>query len=119
MQGIWSILLSKYTRQDDIVFGVTVSGRNIDLFGVEDMVGIFINTLPIRIQFKPDETIKELLKRLQIQMSEAQEYGYIPLSTIQSLQKERNLFDNIYVFENYPIPKETISDKDMITIDYQ
>ncbi|MCK9371531.1 condensation domain-containing protein, partial [Candidatus Dojkabacteria bacterium] len=111
IQGMWSILLSKYTRQEDIVFGVTVSGRSIDLPGVEDMVGIFINTLPIRVQFKSGESIKDLLERLQIQMSEAQMYGYIPLSTIQSLQKERDLFDSIYVFENYPMPKETVSEK--------
>ena len=103
LQGIWGVLLSKYTRQDDVVFGVTVSGRNIDLPGVEDMVGIFINTLPMRIKFRPSETLKELLKRLQIQMSEAQSYGYIPLSTIQSLQSERNLFDNIFIYENYPL----------------
>jgi amino acid adenylation domain-containing protein/non-ribosomal peptide synthase protein (TIGR01720 family) len=106
LQGIWSIFLSKYTRQEDIVFGVTVSGRNIDLLDVEDMVGIFINTLPIKIQFKPDETIKEFLKRLQTQMSEVQKYGYIPLATIQTLQKERNLFDSIYGFENYSLPEE-------------
>ena len=68
LQGIWGILLSKYTRQEDIVFGTTVSGRNIDLPGVEDMVGIFINTLPIRIQFRPDESIEGLFKRLQIQI---------------------------------------------------
>jgi amino acid adenylation domain-containing protein/thioester reductase-like protein/non-ribosomal peptide synthase protein (TIGR01720 family) len=103
LQGIWCLLLSKYKNQEDLLLGVTVSGRNIELSGVEDMVGLFINTLPIRIQLKPAETIKYLLKRLQTQMIEAQHYGFVPLSTIQAVIKERNLFDCIYVYENYPI----------------
>ncbi len=108
LQSLWAIVLSKYKKQEDLVFGVTVSGRNIDLHDVASMVGLFINTLPIRIQIKPAETIRDFLKRVQAQMMEAQCYGYLPLSTIQSLSGERTLFDCIYVFENYPTNTEIV-----------
>lgn len=109
IQGLWSILLSKYLKQEDLIFGVTVSGRNIDLDNVDKMIGILINTLPVRIQINPYESINAFFKRLQVEMIEMQNYGYLSLSTVQALSKERVLFDSIYVFENYPFSEDLLN----------
>jgi amino acid adenylation domain-containing protein/non-ribosomal peptide synthase protein (TIGR01720 family) len=103
LQAIWSLILSQQTRQREVVFGVTVSGRNIPLSGIEDMVGIFINTLPLKVEIYPNEDIKTFLQKIQRSMSLNQDNLYIPLSTIQATQKERELFDSIFVFANYPL----------------
>ncbi len=80
-----------------------VSGRNIDLEGVEDMVGIFINTIPLRISINPREALQDFLRRIQNKMSSHQERVYISLAEIQATQRERQLFDTLFVFENYPM----------------
>ncbi|MBN9344563.1 MAG: AMP-binding protein, partial [Holosporales bacterium] len=108
LQTLWGIMLSAYTGQSDVVFGVTVSGRQIDLSGVESMVGIFINTLPLRVQLKGFESLEDLIKNIQDQMVGMQEHAYIPLWKIQAQQKEggTGLFDTAYVYQNYPIQND-------------
>ena len=83
VQGVWGLLLSRYSGQQDIVFGATTAGRPVDLPGVEAMVGLFINTLPVRLQLGAGDTVLECLQRLQSQQSEARRYEYTPLSHIQ------------------------------------
>ncbi len=105
MQLAWAILLSRYTRNIDIAFGVAVSGRSIPVPGVENIVGLFINTLPMRIKLADGSSIKEQLCDLQQKMSEMQTYGYLSLATIQTLLTENhheNIFDSILVYENIP-----------------
>jgi amino acid adenylation domain-containing protein len=105
-QSAWALLLSRYSGEQDIVFGVTVSGRNINLPEVENMVGLLINTLPLRLQVLPSEKIISWLERTQQSMLELQQYAYIPLVEIQSksdLPAGISLFESIVVFENYPI----------------
>lgn len=105
-QAVWALMLSQQTGQREVVFGVTVSGRNINLEGIEDMVGIFINTIPLRISINPRESLQDFLRRIQNKMSFNQERVYISLSEIQATQREHQLFDTLFVFENYPGAKK-------------
>ncbi len=100
-QAVWSLMLSQHTRQENVTFGVTVSGRNISLSGIEDMVGIFINTVPFKIEINPYESFVSFLHRIQKVTSAHQENSYLPLSEIQATT--RDLFDTVFVFENYPL----------------
>lgn len=108
LQGAWSVLLSRYSGKEDILFGATVSGRPADLPGVESVVGLFINTLPVRVQIQPDQPVISWLQKLQKQQTEIRQYEYTPLVDIQSwseVKKGMPLFESILVFENYPIPR--------------
>ncbi|MEA2693841.1 MAG: hypothetical protein QOJ16_3228, partial [Acidobacteriota bacterium] len=105
VQGAWALLLSRYSGEDDVVFGATVSGRPPDLDGVEDMIGLFINTLPVRVKLPPDRAVDSWLKELQAQQAEQRQYEYSPLVEIQKWSEVapgRPLFESILVFENYP-----------------
>lgn len=68
-QGVWSLLLSRYSGQRDVVFGVTVAGRPADLTGVAEMIGLFINTLPLRVSVDPNAALGSWLGDLQSSMS--------------------------------------------------
>ena len=83
MQGAWALLLSRYSGEEDVAFGATVSGRPPDLAGVESMVGLFINTLLVRVQVATDDSLLPWLKRLQSQMVELRQYEYSPLVEVQ------------------------------------
>lgn len=103
-QAAWGTLISIQSRQREVIFGVTISGRQIDLTGVEDIIGIFINTIPLRINVDPYLSFETLCNQVQKQMSQSQEEGFLPLGTIQAKQNlgHEGLFDNIFVYENYP-----------------
>ena len=104
-QGAWGLLLARYSGEDDVVFGATVSGRPPALPGVESMVGLFINTLPVRVRIEPAETVLPWLKRLQQEQAEQRQYEWSPLVDIQRWSEVgpgRPLFETILVFENYP-----------------
>ncbi|HEY9803800.1 MAG TPA: amino acid adenylation domain-containing protein [Leptolyngbyaceae cyanobacterium] len=106
VQGAWAMLLSRYSGEDDIVFGGVVSGRPATLAGVESMVGVFINTLPVRVKINPQEFIIPWLKELQIQQNEVRKYEYTPLIEIQKwseIKAGQALFETIFNFQNYPI----------------
>ncbi|MEO1376872.1 MAG: condensation domain-containing protein [Cyanobacteria bacterium J06635_10] len=106
IQGAFAILLSRYCNQDDIVFGATSSGRPATLTGSESMVGLFINTLPVRVQVDPQASLINWLQQLQTQQVEALQYEYSPLLEIQSwseIPRGSTLFEHILVFENYPV----------------
>jgi amino acid adenylation domain-containing protein/non-ribosomal peptide synthase protein (TIGR01720 family) len=105
IQGAWAILLSRYSGDMNVVFGATVSGRSADLAGVEEMIGLFINTLPVRLTVSPGQELLPWLRDIQQQSLAMQQYEYTPLAKIQSwseLPRGRSLFDSIVVFENYP-----------------
>jgi amino acid adenylation domain-containing protein/non-ribosomal peptide synthase protein (TIGR01720 family) len=103
MQGAWGALLARLTGRQDVVFGITVSGRPPELAGVESMVGLFINTLPLRLQFQPDEPVAQVLARLQDEQSSLIAHQHLGLSDIQRLSGFASLFDTLFVFENYPV----------------
>jgi Non-ribosomal peptide synthetase modules and related proteins len=83
VQGAWALLLSRYSGEEDVLFGVTVSGRPAGLVGVEAMVGLFINTLPVRVQLPPQASLLPWLEQLQGQQVEREQYAYSPLAEIQ------------------------------------
>jgi amino acid adenylation domain-containing protein/non-ribosomal peptide synthase protein (TIGR01720 family) len=106
VQGVWALLLSRYSGQQDVVFGATVSGRPADLVGVESMVGLFINTLPVRVLVSPEADLVDWLKQLQAQQVELRHYEYSPLVQVQGwseVPRGLPLFESIVVFENYPV----------------
>ncbi len=106
LQGVWAILLSRYSGEEDVVFGATSAGRPPALTGSESMVGLFINTLPMRVKVSGNELLIPWLQKLQAQQIEAQQYEYSPLVQVQGWSEvPRNLplFESILVFENYPI----------------
>jgi len=112
IQAIWGILLGKYNKSDDVLFGSVVSGRPQEVIGIDQMVGLFINTVPVRIQMTPDQTIDELLQGIQTNALQSTSYHYYPLADIQALSLHKHsLFDHIMEFNNYPLDeglKETV-----------
>jgi len=109
VQGAWALLLSRYSGEDDVVFGVTVSGRPPEIVGVESMIGLFINTLPVRVKVTPETPLAHWLKTLHAQQTELLEYQHSPLMQVQrwsEVAPPQPLFESILVFENYA-PKET------------
>jgi amino acid adenylation domain-containing protein/non-ribosomal peptide synthase protein (TIGR01720 family) len=105
IQGAWAQLLRRHSGQAAVCFGVTVSGRPAELPGSEEMVGLFINTLPIVDAPSPQAGVGEWLRQLQEQNLALREHGWTPLYEIQRLAGHagQTLFDSILVFENYPI----------------
>ncbi|MCP4152804.1 MAG: AMP-binding protein, partial [bacterium] len=106
---IWGVLLSKYNYSDDVVFGSVVSGRPPEVTGIEKMVGLFINTVPVRIRekLKGDGSLAGMLERTQEEALKNRDYEYYPLVEIQALTSfKQELFDHIVVFENYPVKDE-------------
>ncbi|MEL6468394.1 MAG: amino acid adenylation domain-containing protein [Cyanobacteria bacterium J06623_4] len=109
MQGAWAILLSRYSGLDDLLFGVTVSGRPPTLTGVESMVGLFINTVPLRSQLPHDAPLLPWLQELQQSQRERETYSYSLLTDIQTWSEVPGgspLFESLLVFENYPVSIE-------------
>jgi len=106
MQGAWSLLLSRYSGSTDIVFGKTVAGRPPSLTGIEDIVGMCINTLPIRVVMKANDRLVTWLQSLQDQQVKLQKFEALSLLEIQKWRDgegNQELFDTVVVFENYPI----------------
>ena len=109
IQGAWALLLSHYSGQDDVVFGNVVSGRVPTLKGIEAMVGLFINTLPVRVRVSKELYLIPWLREIYTQQLEAREYEYSPLVQVQGwseVPRGTPLFDSLVVFENLPGAKE-------------
>ncbi|MGH3777952.1 MAG: amino acid adenylation domain-containing protein [Pseudonocardiaceae bacterium] len=109
VQGAWALLLSRYSGERDVCFGVTVSDRPANLPGAQDIPGIFLNTLPVRADVNDDAGVVEWLQDLQAAQAESRRFGFVPLTQLQSwsdLPGGEHLFDSIVVFENYPINDE-------------
>ncbi|MCW4351913.1 non-ribosomal peptide synthase/polyketide synthase [Hoyosella sp. YIM 151337] len=105
IQAAWGIVLATETARDDIVFGATVSGRPPELDGVEDMIGLFINTLPVRVRLEPTETFADLLIRVQHEQAGLLEHHYVQLADIQRTAGQGAIFDTLTVFESYPVDR--------------
>ncbi|MFJ6730599.1 condensation domain-containing protein, partial [Streptomyces sp. NPDC091281] len=110
VQGAWALLLSRYAGERDVVFGATVSGRLADLPGADSMVGMLINTLPVRVSVDGDAPVAEWLARVQEAQVEARQYEYVPLPRIQGwspVERGTNLFESLVAFENFPVDGDT------------
>ncbi len=102
----WGLLLHRYGNSRDVLFGTTVAGRSARIKGIEDIVGLFINTLPLRIQCHGHEKTIDLLCRVDQELQVRQEYEYTPLPDIKGygeMGSQQELFDAIVVIENYPL----------------
>ncbi|MFE3554062.1 amino acid adenylation domain-containing protein [Streptomyces sp. NPDC059193] len=110
VQGAWGLLLSRYTGRGDVLFGATVSGRPADLPGVDSIVGMTLNTLPVRVEIDGAVPVAEWLGRIQRAQVEAAQYEYVPLSRVQNLSPlagATQLFESLVNFENYPMTDTT------------
>ena len=105
MHGAWALLLSRYSGEDDVVFGSTVSCRPPELSGIDSAVGLFINTLVIRANVSPQESVLTWLKKLQSQLVGLQEYAYTPLVDVKGWSEVRGrpLFNSLVDVTNYPV----------------
>lgn len=102
MEAAWGILLQRYNRTNDVVFGKVVSGRNADLDGIENVVGLFVNTIPVRVTTEENQTVQQLIQALQKQAVDGNVHDYVGLSEIQertTLGSE--LIKTIFAFENF------------------
>jgi hypothetical protein len=118
IQGAWALLLSRYSGEDEVVFGATVSGRPAALAGVESMVGLFINTLPVRVSIALEQLLLPWLSELHAKQVERELYSYTPLVSIQGWSEVPcgvPLFESLLVFENYPVDK-SLSDIGSLSI---
>ena len=105
IQGAWALLLSRYSGRSDVLFGVTVSGRPPELAGVESMVGMFINSLPLRVAVIEEAPLVPWLRELQATMVELRRFEAIPLSRIQAWSEVpagMPLFESIVIVQNLP-----------------
>lgn len=107
VQSAWLLLLQHHTGQSTVAFGATVAGRPAQLRGIEQQVGLFINTLPVVATPDAQMTVSQWLQQIQAQNVRLREQEHTPLFEIQrwaGLGGEA-LFDSILVFENYPVSK--------------
>jgi len=106
VRAAWALLLHRYSGEADVVFGATVSGRPAALAGVEAMVGLFINTLPVRARIHEHQDLAALLAKMGEQQVAAEEFAFAPLASIQKWSETpagAPLFESLLVFENYPL----------------
>ncbi|TCL57597.1 iturin family lipopeptide synthetase A [Kineothrix alysoides] len=117
-QALWGIILGKYSGKEEVVYGVVVSGRSPEIMNVESVVGLFINTLPLRIRLPYEASLVEIAKTIQDDMEKHNQYSYLSLAQIQSLcMIKGELFDNMFSFENYANYnnyRNRLSDKDKL-----
>uniref|UniRef100_UPI003564551B non-ribosomal peptide synthetase n=1 Tax=Amycolatopsis kentuckyensis TaxID=218823 RepID=UPI003564551B len=104
VQGAWAALLSRYSGEPEVCFGATVSGRPAELPGADDIPGLFINTLPVRVRLDRDHGVAAWLRELQAAQAESRRFGHVGLPRLQTWSGSGgSLFDSIVVFENYPV----------------
>ncbi|WP_277244272.1 condensation domain-containing protein, partial [Mycolicibacterium obuense] len=103
LQAAWAQVLTWLTGHHDVVFGTAVSGRPSDLAGAESMVGLFINTVPVRATIAPTSTVADLLEQLQVAHVNTLEHQHLALSEIHRATGHDQLFDTLFVCENYPM----------------
>ncbi|MFD5163204.1 amino acid adenylation domain-containing protein [Streptomyces hawaiiensis] len=108
LQGVWAVVLGALTGRDDVVFGTTTSGRPPELPGVESMVGLFINTLPVRLRTGASRTLAEVVESARDQHSALLPHQHLGLSRIQRDAGHGELFDTVLIFENYPLDPDAL-----------
>ncbi|MFJ9938094.1 amino acid adenylation domain-containing protein [Streptomyces virginiae] len=103
VQAAWGLLLGSLTGRDDVVFGLTVSGRPEEIAGVESMVGLFITTVPVRLAARPWDTVGALVRRFRDEQNGLLAHHHLGLRLIQKQAGGGELFDTLVVVENYPV----------------
>jgi amino acid adenylation domain-containing protein len=119
LQGAWSVALARSTGSHDVIVGTVTSGRPEELPGVEDMVGMFVNTLPLRVRLDDDASLDEWLAGLQSCQADRREHEHSPLWLVQQwagCTPGEPLFENLLVIENYPVDPEVMSGGDGLSV---
>jgi non-ribosomal peptide synthase protein (TIGR01720 family) len=118
VQAAWGLVVAHTLGRDDVVFGATVSGRPADLPGVEQMVGLFINTIPVRVRRDPAETTDDLLRRIQREQADLLDHHQVPLTDVQRTAGTGAVFDTLTIFESYPVDAAAaaVTDLDGMTV---
>ncbi|MBI2697452.1 non-ribosomal peptide synthase/polyketide synthase, partial [Mycobacterium nebraskense] len=116
LQAAWAQLLAWLTGQDDVVFGAVVSGRPAELRGAESMVGLLINTVPVRATITAATTVAGLLDQLRRAHNQTLEHQHLALSEIHRATGHDQLFDTLFVYENYPIDAAALAGAHEVTV---
>ncbi|OBG81202.1 non-ribosomal peptide synthetase [Mycobacterium sp. E802] len=116
LQAAWAQVLMWLTGQHDVTFGVAVSGRSADVTGAESMIGLLINTVPVRATITPETTIADLLETLQRRHSDTLDHQHLALSEIHRVVGHEQLFDTLFVYQNYPVETAVSSMADGLAI---
>jgi amino acid adenylation domain-containing protein len=106
---IWGLLLQKYNNTNDVIFGTTVSGRSAKVKGIEEIVGLFINTLPLRVRANSNEKAEDLIYRIDYDLKVKEEYevtSLVDIKEFSELSHNQELFDSIVIMENYPLDSQ-------------
>lgn len=120
LHGAWSLLLSRCSRETDVVYGATASGRSAAEDGLESAVGLYINTLPVRVFVDGNSVLQTWLKALQTDLLNIREFEHSSLSRIQKQSDVTGpLFESILVFENYPATDATTNSTELNFVDTQ
>ncbi|MCA4711508.1 amino acid adenylation domain-containing protein, partial [Mycobacterium avium subsp. hominissuis] len=110
LQGAWAQLLTWLTGQHDVAFGTAVSGRPTELPGADAMVGLLINTVPVRADIAAATTVVDLLEQLQRAHADTLEHEHLALNEIHRVTGHDQLFDTLFLYENYPIDASALLD---------
>ncbi|UYQ65424.1 non-ribosomal peptide synthetase [Streptomyces peucetius] len=100
LNAAWGLVLSAMTGRDDVAFGTAVAGRPADVPNVAGIIGMFLNTVPARVAFSPDEPLLDLLRRMQSERAAVMPYEYVGLGTLQQETGHRRLFDTLFVLRS-------------------
>ncbi len=100
--GLWGLALGSFTGSDDVVFGTTISGRSPEIPGVESAVGLYANTIPVRVSWSAQDRVPDLLAAFGARQLELSEHSWLGLADLQELAGQRALFDTLAIFANYP-----------------
>ncbi|MBJ3809706.1 non-ribosomal peptide synthetase [Streptomyces flavofungini] len=109
LQGAWGLLLGQLTGRQDVLFGTTVSGRPPQVAGVGEMVGLFVNGLPVRVRYAPQDTLAQVLTALQERQAVLLDHHHHGLSDIQKGTGLGTLFDTMLVFESIPVDRPRLA----------
>ncbi|WP_433203461.1 amino acid adenylation domain-containing protein [Nocardia sp. CA-107356] len=109
IQAAWALVLANATAREDVVFGTTVSGRPPHLPGIESMIGLFVNTVPVRVRLDHHENLAQLLQRIQTEQTALLDHHHLGLTQIQQLTGPGAMFDTVTVFESYPVDPAGLS----------
>ena len=118
MQAVWAVVLGALAGSDEVVFGTPMSGRSAEVAGVQDQIGLFLNTVPVRVRLEPYATLWDEMEVLKAQHAQLMEHDGLGLGEIQEIAGGGALFDTLLVVENYPdsdylghdLPDLTVSD---------
>ena len=111
-QAAWALVMHRYSGEEDVLFGVTVAGRPVSRPEMQDTVGLFINSIPLRVRMPQNGSVKQWLQALFDHNLALREHEHLPLVKIQAcsrIDSSQQLFDSLFVFENAPLESTVVS----------